>query len=323
MGLLDHIRGSQGSRSRVSPQGWDDKSHGWPEGSVPGSPPAWATPADAAQSLEEALEGLHGLAIEGFPRGATEPLLTSVTNALDVLLLPVKEIPIRKGTMGRVVHALLHSLPVMPWLARRAPLHGTLVALASRLAASSDPELAREGQRLERIMADGQVHLAWLLGASSPGVEEPGALDSRPAAQSEPGPRAKPGRVNLPSLSEPDLVADLTREKIYRCLLEECIKDGHLSSTEETAILSLRRLLGIPVHQHARMVREVQSARADGRLQGAAEMQSGEFYSKLFRIALEDGVVTPDEARLLRSVADHLGLGDEERQRAEALARSP
>lgn len=339
---------------RVSPQGWTDEVPGWPPGMAPTPADRFPRPEDAVTQIVQGLEALQLSAGEPFDAAATSQRLDQLHAALLALRLPAAEMSRRKASYGRLLLALSRYLPAVPWVAGKRVLRECFRTLAEDLASCEDAALAGEARPLAEALQAAVSAVAYLthpelaplpagperstgpsappppagLGADAaapttrptpPSLQDAAAIEGDASAATPTSPSAaSPPLASAPAAGTADPQEegpDLTREKIYRCLLEECLKDGTLDSQEEEAILSLRRQLGIPVHRHAAMVREVTNARRDGQLSGEDEMDPLTFFEKIYVIAWQDGVVTDDEANLLRSVARHLGL-----DRAEVAA---
>jgi len=336
MGILDRFRGRDDQPAPVSPQGWTDDVEGWPalSGDDPRAPlrEDLRSPSAAAERVVEALEGLVLEREASFSREQASLRMATLGRCLQALRLPPEEMTRRKGTFGKLVRALVGYLTQLPWLLQKTAIRTSLETLLADLKGSGDEGLGRAAGHLERALGEAQELLAFLLepkldlaaSAPAPAASEPADTPPAPPPSSpREAPPAKPGKVVLASQSSPDLTADLTQEKIYRCFLEECMKDGKLSAGEEESMLALRRLLGIPIHRHAAIVREVGHAVENGRLEGDTEAELPEFYEKIYRIAMEDGVLTPDEQKLLHSVAGLLGITKAEVAATETRVGTP
>ncbi len=141
---------------------------------------------------------------------------------------------------------------------------------------------------------------------ASPAAPSPDA----PTAPQEPPPPA----LATQAVPDPQPLLELTAEKIFRVLLEECLKDGKISQAESRAIRQIRQVLQIDVERHRLLAETVQASYQSGELRGSEDMDPLTFFEKICRLALQDGVVSGAEQRLLQSMASYLHVTKEEFQ---------
>jgi hypothetical protein len=110
------------------------------------------------------------------------------------------------------------------------------------------------------------------------------------------------------------LPSTLTAERIFRVLLEECLKDGKISQAENRAIQQIRQILQIPTERHQLIAHTVQADYKSGALRGSEDMNPLSFFEKICRIALKGSGITSPEQILLQVMATYLHITREEFQ---------
>lgn len=129
-------------------------------------------------------------------------------------------------------------------------------------------------------------------------------------------------RLERPPLECPDTPGELTREGVFRVLLDECHRDGTVDEEESAALAGVARLLDIgPVRQEE--MAAAARARFEAReLPPGGAMDPSDLMDRLHQVAEADGVVTDAEKALLDAIGYFLRVGDELEEDAESSAAS-
>lgn len=324
-----------------SPQGWFDRSVDWPVDASTRYTHLFESPMAAVFHLEDAGRRLSELEARlRLPGAAGESdqdrherlrALEAYFLSLQALALEPLSMGERKGSYGRLAHDLRGHLHLVPEIVHYRSARRVLESILHSIAECGDPQLTAEGnltrQELARAletMPEPPPHLAAAsippappprpAPAPGPAPAAPVAAAGAEAAEAEAegpadgeggGAGAAPGTPHHGG-------SDLTAEKIFRVLLEECLKDGKISQAESRAIRQIRQVLQIPVERHRLLAESVQEDYLAGRVRGGEDMDPLTFFEKICRIALLDGRVTGSEQRLLQAMASYLHVTKEE-----------
>jgi tellurite resistance protein len=333
---------------QTSPQGWVDGSTDWPTDTQGRYAYLFESPMAAAKQLDEAGKalvhaGLAGPPADGAARTERFRRLEAYTLALQALKLPAPDMLNRRGSYGTMTHVVREHMASIPAVLHYRTVKPLLEEVLAELEVTGDPQLEGEGSQLRTAMeaAEGSVPEApsWLAPAvvQATPARPAAAVDTsrpeppeepEPPAQAEAAPEGAPpeeaseeagGEAPAEGGSEERAIGtpghggpDLTAEKIFRVLLEECLKDGKLSQAETRAIQQIRQVLTLPIARHRLLAEAVQADYEAGRLKGSEDMAPLTFFEKICRIALQDGVVTGQEQQLLQAMATYLHITKEE-----------
>lgn len=343
-----------GGPVQASPQGWVDGSTDWPADAPSRYAYLFESPMAAARHLQEAGQALCRRGLAGPPADAaarTERFrrLEAYILALQALQMPAPDMVNRRGSYGLTTHVLREHMAAIPAVLHYRTVRPLIEDMVAELSETNDPQLGGEASQLgtavEAALGSFPEAPDWMApavvratparaaGAVDVSKPEPSAAPAPPPASAEaaapevaaapeapeaPEEGAEEGSIGTPGHGGPDLTA----EKIFRVLLEECLKDGKLSQAEARAIQQIRQVLQIPIARHRLLAEAVQADFAAGRLKGSEDMAPLTFFEKICRIALQDGVVTGPEQQLLQAMATYLHITKEEfaqiRQRIEA-----
>lgn len=302
---------------------------------------------EAGKALVEA--GLAGPPTDAAGRTERFRRLEAYTLALQALKIPAPDMLNRRGSYGLMTHVVREHMASIPAVLHYRTVKPLLEEILGELDVTGDPQLEGEASQLRTAMAAAMGGVpeapSWLAPAvvQATPARPAAAVDTTkpepptPAAEAEvveaapseaPTDGASPeadAAEEAPAGASPEEGAeersigtpghggpDLTAEKIFRVLLEECLKDGKLSQAETRAIQQIRQVLTLPIARHRLLAEAVQADYEAGRLKGSEDMAPLTFFEKICRIALQDGVVTGPEQQLLQAMATYLHITKEE-----------
>lgn len=192
-----------------------------------------------------------------------------------LFLIPPEEIPPREGVFSAFCHLVQEHLASCPYLLRHGAIQAYLDIVSRDLAACRIEALAAEGVRLRQ------------------GIDA--ALEA----------------IHRPRLADQGDPGELTRERIFEVLLEECYRDGEYSEEEGAALEGVARLLDIGSARQAEMAAAVEVRYQARELAPGGHMDPRGFLLRLRQEAAADGVVTEGESARLRAIAHFLRLEED------------
>ncbi|MCA9552882.1 MAG: hypothetical protein KC933_22800, partial [Myxococcales bacterium] len=234
--------------------------------------------------------------------------LESYAVALQALCLGPDQLVARKATYVELAHALARHLTHAPELTGFKLVGSYLRNLAEDLRDCGDEQLAALGQELNRELTVARAARV------APAMERRPDLPAGSTASVAEQFAARYSRIEQapPPEDDPAPPGDLTAERVFRLLLEACIRDGRFTREETEVLVGVRELLGISLARHSALHSQVQRAYEAGEVEAGGDLSPPEFFERCCRVALEDHALTAAERELLQGLGRFLHITADE-----------